>query len=269
LARALDRQARKHHRPIDIHVEIDTGMGRLGVWHEEATDFIGQLMRFPNLSIKGLYTHFPVAESDRNFTENQINHLYRVVTSLDKKGLVIPYIHAANSMGLYGYRTRILNLVRPGLMLYGLYPQPQLKKMIDLKPVLSVKSKIMFIKKVAKGRSISYGRTFIARKDMTVATLPIGYRDGYFRSLSNQAFVIVAGYRCPIVGRVTMDQIMIDVSRVRGIKLGMNVTVLGREKKAEVSADELAALAGTINYEIVTSLGNRLPRIYKATKISS
>lgn len=264
LASSLDRYARAANKRIDIHVDVDTGMGRLGVWHKEAQDFIAQLMQFKNLSIKGIYTHFPVAETNRRFTEGQVKNLYKLVTSLDKKGLVVPYIHAANSMGLCGYKTRILNLARPGLMLYGLYPTPSLKSQVRLKPVLSVRSRIMFIKKINRGRSISYGRTFIAKKNMVIATLAIGYRDGYFRCLSNKSHVIIQGSRCPVVGRVTMDQIMVDVSKLKSVKLGMDAIILGREGKASVSADELAYLAGTINYEIVCNLGNRIPRIYKS-----
>ena len=262
LAVTLNRYARKAGKRIDVHVEVDTGMGRLGIWHQEAPRFIADLMRLMNLSIKGIYTHFPVAETDRSFTQHQIRNLYRLVNVLDKKGMVIPYIHAANSMGLCGYGTRILNLARPGLMLYGLYPKSELKRKLFLRPVMSVKSTVMFVKRSAKGRSISYGRTFIAKKDMEIATLAIGYRDGYLRSLSNRSSVIIKGERCPVVGRVTMDQIMVDVSRLRTVQLGSKAVILGSQGKVSVTADELASWAGTISYEIVCNLGNRLPRVY-------
>jgi alanine racemase len=182
---------------------------------------------------------------------------------LDRTGLIVPFIHAANSMGLAGYQTRIVNLARPGLMLYGLYPHQDLRKKIQLKPVLSVRSRVIFLKKVKKGRSVSYGRTFFTKKDMLIATVPIGYNDGYFRALSNQAFVLIGGRRCPVAGRVTMDQIMVDVSHLKTVQLGDLVTILGSQKKENISADELAKYAGTINYEIVCSLGNRLPRVYR------
>jgi alanine racemase len=262
LARALNTYAQKKNKIIDIHVKVDTGMGRLGIWHEEAFDFIQRIARLHSLRIMGIFTHFPAADTDRAFTKKQINHLYNLVTRLDRTGLIIPYIHAANSMGLASYRTHILNLSRPGLMLYGLYPHPALKKNICLKPVLSVRSRVIFLKEIEKGRSISYGRTFFTRKDMLIATVPIGYSDGYFRALSNKASVLINGVRCPVVGRVTMDQIMADASNVRGIALGTPVTVLGAQKGERISADELAKHAGTINYEIVCSLGGRLPKIY-------
>ena len=263
LANSLNRYAKARGRRIDIHIDVDTGMGRLGVWHEEAFEFIQKVNRLANLSIKGIYTHFPVADTNRTFTRNQMKHLYELISRLDKIGVVVPYIHAANSLGLIHYKTKLLNLVRPGLMLYGLYPSPRLKHKITLKPSLSVQSKIVFLKKVRRGQGISYGHTFIARQNMTVATLAIGYRDGYLRCLSNQASVLIDGKRCPIVGRVTMDQIMVDVSKVKSVKVGTTAVILGTQKQNSISADELAEYAGTISYEIVCSLGNHLPRVYR------
>jgi len=181
---------------------------------------------------------------------------------LDRTGLIVPFIHATNSMGLAGYQAHIVNLTRPGLMLYGLYPHRSLRKKIRLKPVLNVQSRVIFLKKIKKGQSVSYGRTFFTKRDMLVATVPIGYNDGYFRTLSNQAFVLIGGLRCPVIGRVTMDQIMVDVSCLKTIQLGDPVTILGSQKMENISADELAEYAGTINYEIVCSLGNRLQRVY-------
>ena len=265
-ARSLNRYAQKQKKMIDIHVKVDTGMGRLWVWHEDAFDFIKKVNMLTFLRIMGIFTHFPAADTDRRFTKKQIGYLYNLVTKLDRAGLVIPYIHAANSMGLAGYQTHILNLSRPGLMLYGLYPHPRLKKNLFLKPVLSVRSRVIFLKEIKKGRSISYGRTFFTKRDMLVATIPIGYNDGYFRVFSNRAFVLIGGIRCPVVGRVTMDQVMVDASRVKGIKLGSPVTVLGEQKGERICADELAKYAGTINYEIVCSLGGRLPKVYKKGK---
>ncbi len=264
LACSLHRYAKSRGgRRIDIHIDVDTGMGRLGVWHEEAGDFIHRVNRLSNLSIKGIYTHFPVADTDREFTKRQMKHLYELVSRLDKNGVIVPFIHAANSMGLVSYKTPILNLTRPGLMLYGLLPSPRLKHKIKLRPALSVKSRIVFLKKVSRGRGISYGHTFIAPRDMSVATLAIGYKDGYLRCLSNKAFVLIEGKRCPVLGRVTMDQIMVDVSKVKSVKVGTVAVILGEQKGNSISADELARHAGTISYEIVCSLGNHLPRVYK------
>jgi len=263
LAKALNRTAAKAHKKINIHIEIDTGMGRLGVWHKEAINFIKEIYPLKNLNIHGLYTHFPVAETDKSFTLSQVIKLSTLVKKLDQQGLVIPFIHAANSMGLAGYKTHVLNLARPGLMVYGLYPHRNLKKRIKLKPAMSVGSTVIYLKEVGKGRSISYGRTFIAKDNMKVATIPIGYNDGYLRQFSNKASVVIEGVRCPVVGRVTMDQIIVDVSKVKNVRIGSLVTILGKQKSKEISADELAGYADTINYEIVCALGNRLPRKYK------
>jgi len=263
LAETLNAIAQRRKKQIDIHIKVDTGMGRLGIWHEEAFKFIGKISKLKNLRIMGIYTHFPAADTDRQFTTEQMDHLYGLVKKLDQNGLIIPFIHASNSMGLAGYKTHIVNLSRPGLMLYGLYPHAGVKKKIILKSVLNVCSRVIFLKKVSKGRSISYGRTFFTKRDMVIATVPIGYNDGYFRLLSNRADVLIGGKRCRVIGRVTMDQIMVDVTKVSGVKVGSPVTVLGKQKKESISADELAHYSETINYEIVCSLGNRLPKIYK------
>lgn len=259
LAKALNEYAKKKKKIVDIHVKIDTGMGRLGVWHEKAFDFICELMQLTRLRIMGILTHFPAADTDKNFTKKQIECLYDLVVRLDQNGLIIPYIHAANSMGLAGYKTHVLNLARPGLMLYGLYPDKSLESKVDLKPVMSIRSKVIFIKDIEKGRSVSYGRTFFSKTDMKVAVIPIGYNDGYFRLFSNKASVLIAGERCKVIGRVTMDQIMVDISSIKNPKIGMHVVILGKQKNKTITADELAGYAQTINYEIVCNLGNRLP----------
>jgi alanine racemase len=261
-AKALNKYAKRRGKSIDIHIKIDTGMGRLGVWYEKAVDFITEVQALKFIRIMGIFTHFPAADVDRTFTQKQIKYLHDLVIELDKKGIIIPFIHAANSLGLAGYDTQVLNLSRPGLMLYGLYPHISLKEKFSLKAAMSVKSRIIFLKDVKKKRSISYGRTFFTKKDIKVATIPIGYNDGYFRLLSNKAFVLIGGVRCPVIGQVTMDQIMIDVSQVKSPKVGDEVVILGKQKQECIVADELAKYASTINYEIICSFGNRLKKIY-------
>lgn len=263
LAAALNNCAKTLRRKVNVHIKVDTGMGRLGVWYEEAKDFIRQVRRLPQLTIEGIFTHFPLADTDSVFTRRQIARMAELISELKQEGMVIPYIHAANSMGLSEYRMDLLNLARPGLMLYGLYPVERLKRRISLKPVMSVKTRIIYLKEVSKGRGLSYGHTFIAPRRMKVATLPMGYSDGYFRCLSNKSAVLVGGKRCPLVGRVTMDQIIVDVSAVKNVAVGQEAVILGRQKEEEISAADIAKWAGTIHYEIVCSLGNRLPRIYK------
>ncbi len=169
-------------------------------------------------------------------------------------------------MGLGDYKSELLNLARPGLMLYGLYPSEQLKTKVRLNPVMSVKSKIIFVKTIKKGNGISYGHTFKAKDDTTIVVLPIGYSNGYLRALSNQAFVLIHGLRCPVVGRITMDQTIVDITTLalsgKLPSIGEEAVIIGHQKDQEISCDEVAAWAATISYEIACSLGSRLPRIY-------
>ncbi len=263
LAQSLNRLAKKSKRRLSIHIKIDTGMGRLGVWYEQAHDFVRQLQKLHHLVITGIYTHFPVADTNKTFTSNQIKKLFQLILTLDQNALVIPYIHASNSMGLMGYKTSVLNLARPGLLLYGLSPSVNKKNVLNLKPALSVKSTVIYIKTLERGRGVSYGQKFIAKKRMKVATIPIGYQDGYFRSLSNKAYVLIGGCRCPLLGHVTMDQIVVDITKVKDSYLGMPVVILGSQKKQTITAEELAKHADTINYEIVCALGARLPKVHR------
>jgi len=238
-------------------------MSRLGVAYSQAFDFIKTVKGLGHLIIEGLYTHFPVADTNPAFTLDQVRQLAALISFLAQEQIFIPYVHAANSMGLAAYPSDVLNLGRPGLMLYGLYPIFQLKEKISLQPAMSVKAKVLFIKKVSQGQGVSYGHTFVAPREMTVATLSIGYSNGYLRSLSNKSAAIIQGSRCPQVGRVTMDQIMVDASNCPAIKVGAIATILGKDGTQTITAEELARLAGTINYEITCALGNQLPRMYK------
>lgn len=263
LARALNRLGKARKKKIAIHIKIDTGMGRLGVWQEEALDFVNMMKRFPWLAVEGLCTHFPVADTDVDFTNQQIQAMVLLVDKVRREAGSIPLVHAANSLGLSAYAQPGFNLVRTGLMLYGLYPSPAIWSKINLKPVMSIKARVCFVKHIFAGRKISYGHTFIASTNMRVATVSIGYSDGYLRIFSNRSYVIIRGVRCPVIGTVTMDQIMVDVSNASGVKAGDEVCILGRQGSRTVSADELAQIAGTINYEITCHLGNRLPRVFK------
>jgi len=217
---------------------------------------------FAYLRVSGIATHLPSADSNEFFTRKQIAIFESIFQLLPSYFQPDFYIHAANSAGLARGANWFCNLARPGLMLYGLYPNAAIQRRIKLKPVMSVKTRVIFIKEIKPGRSISYGRTFIARRPMRIATLAIGYSDGYFRCLSGKAQVLIGGKRCAQLGRVTMDQIMVDVSRVKNIKLGQEAVILGRQGQQEISAEDIAKWAGTINYEVVCNLGNRLPRVY-------
>jgi alanine racemase len=266
-AQELSRAAQKSGKTVAVHVKIDTGMGRLGVWHLEASAFIRTIAKLSNLKLEGLMTHFPVADTDRAFTEQQIIWFADVVADLRKTGISFKYLHAANSMGLGAYRNRYFNLVRPGVSLYGLYPDQSLQRRVQLTPVMSVKARVLFLKTIHKGRGVSYGHTFRAKKDMPAAVIAIGYSDGYLRAVSNRAHVLINGVPCPVRGRVTMDQTVVDISRAGRVRVGDEVVVLGPQGKREITADDLADWAGTIHYEITCNLGNRLPRVYKGRSL--
>ena len=267
MAQALNHSAQQEGIQVPVHIKIDTGMGRLGVNEDQALSFVQSLQQeCPHLVLEGIYTHFPVADSDREFTLGQMRRFRDIVYSLENQFITFTYVHAGNSMGLGDYKSDLFNLARPGIMLYGVYPLEDLKKKVHLKPVMSVKASIIFVQTIAKGRGISYGHTFKAKEDITVAVLPIGYSNGYLRSLSNRAFVLVGGVRCPVVGRVTMDQIIVDITAAtlsgRIPRIGDEAVIMGEQKGANISVDEVAQWADTISYEILCSLGNRLPRAY-------
>ena len=254
----------KLHKPLRVHVKIDTGMGRLGVWHEEADSFFKNLKKFgKNIILDGVYTHFSSADStDKRFTEKQIRLFEGCVKMILSMGFSPRYFHAANSMGLARFKKSHLNLVRPGILLYGVRPRHQ-KKLSKLQPILELKTRVSFLKHIKKGRPISYGATYRARKDTRVATLPIGYSHGFRLGFSNKGFVIIRGNLCPVVGRVTMDQTVVDVGHLPKVKRWDEATLIGRDGGLELTVASLADMIGTIPYEIFCSIHQRIPRIYK------
>jgi len=245
-----------------VHVKIDTGMGRIGVWHEEALDFIKKVSHDKSFILEGIYTHFSSAGRDDFFTRYQIDSFEKLLVDIEKHWIKISMRHAANSIATVDFKRSHMNLVRPGLVIYGMYPKHTFPKLIKLKSALTLKTKIVFIKDVPPGRSISYGRTHVTQKHTKIATLPIGYADGYERSLSNKADVLVHGQRAPVIGKVTMDQVLIDVGHIKGVKIGDEVVLIGKQGNEEIRAEKLARLAGTIAYETVCSISNRVPRVY-------
>jgi len=261
IAKCLDKKLNRLSKKMPVHIKIDTGMGRFGVWHKDSLSFIRELSKLKNIILEGIYTHFPSADEDDEFTNSQIVYFNKLINDLENENIFIPLKHMANSIAVVRHKNSHLNLVRPGLMIYGLYPDIKTKKIIKLKPVMSFKTKITFLKKVPAGRSISYGRTFITKRMSKIATLPVGYADGYNRILSNKADVLIRAKRCPVVGRVCMDHIMVDVTDVSA-KLGDEVVLMGRQKDLEISAEEIANLCSTISYEVVCWVSKRVPRIY-------
>ena len=263
LLKAINDEAEKLNLRAKVHIKIDTGMGRIGVWYEEALPFIKRASDSGHIKLEGIYTHFSAAARDHFFTTSQIESFENLIKKLEDEGINIPYRHAANSIATVDFRRSHLNLVRPGLIIYGMYPKRGFEKLVKLKPAFSLKTKIVFLKDTPAGRSISYGRTYITQKRTKIATIPIGYADGYGRILSNKAEALVRGRPAPVVGKVTMDQTMIDVGHIRGVKLGDEVVLIGRQKMGWIRAEKLARLAGTIPYEIVCAITDRVPRVYK------
>ncbi|MBU1924808.1 MAG: alanine racemase [Candidatus Omnitrophica bacterium] len=263
-ARLLDRWARLlGKKKVPVHIKIDTGMGRIGVWHTAAEDFIVKVAKLNRIFIEGLYTHFSSADTDMAFTGKQVEIFEGLLRRLKAKKIEIPFKHASNSSAVGRLRDLSLNMVRPGIMLYGMYPHKNLEEFFDLKPVLSFKSRIVYLKDVAAGRSISYGRTFTARANTRVATVAVGYADGYMRALSNRAKVIIRNKYARVIGRVCMDQIMVDVGHIPKVKIGDEVILIGAAGKKRVSAEDLAKICSTIPYEISCAISERIPRFFK------
>lgn len=249
---------------LKIHIVIDTGMGRVGFLAESWTPAVmNSLRRLKNLGLDGLCSHFPSADEDIQFTREQIQKFGAVRTSALEHGLRPSMIHLGNSAGILGYPElpAVSSFARPGLMLYGVSPLP--KKQHLLRQVLSLKSRVVLIRDLPKGHGISYGRSFITQRPLRVATLSVGYADGYPRGLSGQkAEVLIQGQRCRVLGRVTMDQVMVDVTRVPA-RIGDEVTLIGKQGHEEITMAEVAKKAGTIPWEILTRMTTRVERVYK------
>jgi alanine racemase len=260
--RALSARA-SADRPARVHVKVDTGMGRIGVTPQDTPDYIAFLQKLPNLTIEGIFTHFPKSdEPDPGFTNMQIGEFTALIRELSSRGVEIPIRHMANSGGVLAFPDSYLNLVRPGIMIYGLYPSQEVKRSIPLRPAMALVTRIRFLKRVPAGTPISYGGTYVTKSETAVGTLPIGYADGYRRLLSNNYDVLVRGVRAPVIGRVCMDMTMIDVTHVKGAALGDEVVLMGRQGENEISIDEMADRLSTINYEITCLVGKRVPRVY-------
>jgi alanine racemase len=261
--RRLDAAVAQRGRSLDVHLKIDTGMGRIGFPAAECDSWLPQIKKLKALKVEGVFSHFSHAESVKGqYTRRQLEIFHDLVKRLAAVGIAPPLIHLANSAATITLPEAYFNMVRPGLMLYGVYPSPEMATRISLKPVLSWKTRILQLKKVPSHTSISYGQTFITQRDSLIATLPIGYADGYPRLLSNRGQGLVGGKRAPVAGRVCMDLTMLDVTDIAKIHQGDEVVLLGTQENETISADEMAAWANTISYEILTSIGARIPRIH-------
>ena len=262
----LQEAARKTGRVIKGHIKADTGMGRIGITPDEkGLAFFEKVLSCENIEIEGLFTHFARAdETDKTSAREQLARFLQFSEAAEKRfGIRIPLKHCSNSAGILELPEANLDLVRAGVTMYGLYPSEEVgRDTVSLKPALSLYSHIVFIKTVPAGQPISYGGTYVTEKKMRVATVPMGYGDGYPRSLSNKGCVLIGGKRAPILGRVCMDQFMVDVTDIPEAKEGDRVVLLGFDGEEHLSAEELGAASGRFNYELVCDFGKRIPRIY-------
>jgi alanine racemase len=271
-ARRVSGVAARLRRTVSVHVKVDTGMGRLGVDEDDAQKLARLLTRLPGLRLEGIYTHFASAEDDAESSAAQTRRFRRVLAALEAGGLRPALVHASNSAALLHEPDAAFNLVRPGLLVYGIPPggrralPPRLAR--QFRPALAFKCRVGLVKSLPRGARVSYGGTFTASRPLRVAVLTAGYGDGYLRAGSHRAHVLLHGRRCPVLGRITMDQTIVDVTPLRRVQPGDEAVLLGRQGREAITAAELAGWCGTIPWEILTAITYRVPRIYRGSQAS-
>lgn len=270
-ARQLSESCKKSEVSIDVHIKLDTGMSRLGFMCQrfpedmESIDEIEEACKLPGLKIRGIMAHFAVSDegdAGKEFTLSQYEAFNTAVSLLSDRGITFQFVHHANSGAIEYYSDTHRNMVRAGIILYGLAPNPAIESEIPLKPVMTLKSKVAHVKTLRKGSTVSYGRTFTADRDMVVATVPIGYADGYLRALSKDGYMGIKGKSAKILGRICMDQTIVDVTDIGGVKIGDEVVIFSDGSDGAPTANDLAKFADTINYEIICAVSKRVPRVY-------
>lgn len=263
----LSETAGRLGRKGRMHIAVDTGMTRIGFQvEEEEADRIAQIAALAHISVDGIFSHFSCADQfDQSFTRGQLAQFDRMLAMLKRRGVEIPLKHIGNSAGLMELENAHYDMVRSGIVTYGLYPSEEVhRERLRLRPALEWKAHVIHVKEVPAGRSVSYGATYVTERRMRIATVSVGYADGYPRSLSSKGSVLIRGQRAPILGRVCMDQMMVDVSAIPGVQVEDVATLIGRDGAEEISAEELSQLAGSFNYEQVCRIdGKRVPRIYE------
>ena len=265
MAEALSAEAVRQGRPAKIHIKIDTGMSRIGYPDSpESVKEIKQISQLDGIQIEGLFTHFARAdETDKSSTERQLQRFLDFTDILEREGISIPIKHASNSAGAIDHKRAELNMIRCGIATYGIYPSEEVSRTeVQLIPAMELITHVIYVKEVEAGVGISYGATYVTGRKTKVATIPVGYADGYSRNLSNTGKVIIHGQYAPIIGRICMDQFMVDVTDIDGVKQGDFVTLLGREGNSYISVEELAAWSHSFPYELVCNVGKRIPRVY-------
>ncbi len=261
----LAKAARSHPTSYPIHLKVETGMGRLGFSPEDLLSFLDNpILRSP-FQVEGMMTHLADADgADSDFTERQLGAFRAMLEQIRQRGLSIPLVHMANSAAIVRFPDAHFSLVRPGIMLYGYHTLPATIPAPDLTPVLSLRTTIVQLRTIPRGRTVSYNGTFVAQRPTRIAVLPIGYADGYSRRLSHRGSVLIQGRRAPIVGLVCMDMIMVDVTDLAPVQVGEAVTLIGQQGQESIWADEVADWIGTIPYEVLCGIGSRVPRLYES-----
>lgn len=265
MAEAISQMAAREGMTAYMHIKLDTGMTRLGFpTGEDSVNAIVRIANMPNVCIEGIFTHMARAdEADKTFTNKQLQDFEWMTGKLKGKGVEFQYEHCANSAAIIDVPEANFDLVRAGISTYGLYPSEEVqKKQVKLKPALALKSHVAFVNQIQPGTPISYGGTFVSDRVMTIATIPVGYADGYPRNLSNVGYVLIRGKKAPILGRVCMDQFMVDVTDIEGVSFGDNVTLIGKDGNEIITVEDLSALSGRFNYEFICDLGKRIPRVF-------
>ena len=265
MAKALSEEAVRQGRQVHIHIGLDTGMSRIGFADKpESVEEIKRIAALSNIEIEGMFTHFARAdETDKSPAEDQLKRYLAFVELLEKAGVQIPLKHCSNSAGIIRMPEANLNMVRAGITIYGIYPSAEVERdIVKLLPAMELKSHVAFVKDLPAGTAISYGGTFASETDLRVATIPVGYADGYPRTLSNKGWVLIHGQKAPILGRICMDQFMVDVTHIADVKHGEEVTLIGRDGDESIHIDELGDLSGRFSYEFACDISKRVPRVY-------
>lgn len=263
MARQLSEEAVRQGKTVHMHIKVDTGMSRIGFKdHEESADLIKTISGLPGVEIEGLFTHFARAdEKDKTNARGQLSRYLDFYRMLKEREVEVKMCHCSNSAGIFDIRDANLDAVRAGISIYGMYPSENVNKFaVPIVPALTLRSHVVYIKDVEPGTAVSYGGTFVAERAMRIATVPVGYGDGYPRSLSNKGWVLIRGQKAPIVGRICMDQFMVDVSGILQAREGDMVTLIGSDGGREITMEDMGELSGRFNYELACDFGKRIPR---------
>lgn len=265
MAKTISDEAGRLGKTVNVHIKVDTGMGRIGFLSSpQSIEEVKKISSLPHINLEGIFTHFSTAdEEDTTYTKKQWDIFEGFLTELRQIGIEIPVIHAANSAAIMCHSYADLNVVRPGIILYGYYPSEYLKgKVLDLIPAMTLKTQVVHVKELPEGSYVGYGRKFYTHQKTKIATIPVGYADGFSRSLGNKGRVLIRGQYAPIIGNICMDQFMVDVTNIKGVSVEDEVVLFGKQGDKEIPVEEIAELLGTINYEIVCMIGKRVPRVY-------